>query len=88
MTVSLAAAWAAVTVVRPLWMALAPEPAANPLKTPNPSTNWHLLGPTEMLIYVEPWLAGVLVPALAWVLPWVIAGTWLTYWARARAGDR
>lgn len=41
------------------------EEAANPTRTPNPSkAPWYFLGLQEMLVYFDPWLAGVVLPTL------------------------
>src|SRR5258708_19313925 len=41
------------------------EVPANPTKTPNPSkAPWYFLGLQEMLVYFDPWIAGVLLPTL------------------------
>ncbi len=41
------------------------EEPANPAKTPNPSkAPWYFLGLQEMLVYFDPWLAGVIFPTL------------------------
>jgi len=41
------------------------EGAANPTKTPNPSkAPWYFLGLQEMLVYFDPWIAGVVLPSL------------------------
>ena len=41
------------------------EQPANPLNTPNPSkAPWYFLGLQEMLVYFDPWMAGVVLPAL------------------------
>jgi len=41
------------------------EEAANPTKTPNPSkAPWYFLGLQEMLVYFDPWIAGVVLPSL------------------------
>ena len=56
------------TVVMVIWsIALqAPlEEAANPALAPNPSkAPWYFLGLQEMLVYFDPWLAGVVLPGL------------------------
>ena len=57
-----------VTVVLVFWgMALqAPlEEPASAVKTPNPSkAPWYFLGLQEMLVYFDPWLAGVVLPSI------------------------
>jgi hypothetical protein len=41
------------------------ENPANPTKTPNPSkAPWYFLGLQEMLVYFDPWMAGVVLPSL------------------------
>jgi hypothetical protein len=41
------------------------EEPANPTKTPNPSkAPWYFLGLQEMLVYFDPWIAGVILPSL------------------------
>lgn len=41
------------------------EEPANPVETPNPSkAPWYFLGLQEMLVYYDPWLAGVVLPSL------------------------
>lgn len=41
------------------------EEPANPVETPNPSkAPWYFLGLQEMLVYYDPWLAGVLFPTM------------------------
>ena len=47
-----------------VWSILVPAPLeepANPAATPNPSkAPWYFLGLQEMLVYFDPWLAGVI----------------------------
>jgi len=56
------------TIVMVVWsVALrAPlEEAANPTSSPNPAkAPWYFLGLQEMLVYFDPWLAGVVLPTL------------------------
>jgi len=56
------------TVVLIVWAILlkAPlEPPANPTNIPNPSkAPWYFLGLQELLVYFDPWIAGVLLPGL------------------------
>ena len=41
------------------------EEFANPNRTPNPSkAPWYFLGLQEMLVYFDPWMAGVVLPTL------------------------
>lgn len=41
------------------------EAPANPTRTPNPSkAPWYFLGLQEMLVYFDPWIAGVIFPTL------------------------
>ncbi len=41
------------------------EEPANPNRTPNPSkAPWYFLGLQEMLVYFDPWIAGVVLPSL------------------------
>lgn len=41
------------------------EEPANPTSTPNPSkAPWYFLGLQEMLVYFDPWIAGVVLPTL------------------------
>lgn len=52
------------------------EEPANPNRTPNPSkAPWYFLGLQEMLVYFDPWMAGVVLPSLIivglMVLPFV-----------------
>src|SRR5215211_4507513 len=57
-----------VTVVLTLWSITIDAPLeepANPTKTPNPSkAPWYFLGLQEMLVYFDPWMAGVVLPTL------------------------
>ena len=56
------------TVVLVVWSIFLKAPieeAANPSKSPNPSkAPWYFLGLQEMLVYFDPWLAGVVFPSL------------------------
>ena len=58
----------ALTVVLIAWSILIAAPIeepANPSNTPNPSkAPWYFLGLQEMLVYFDPWLAGVVFPGL------------------------
>src|SRR5262249_40007564 len=41
------------------------EPPASPAKAPNPSkAPWYFLGLQEMLVYFDPWMAGVVLPTM------------------------
>ncbi len=41
------------------------EEPANPTDSPNPAkAPWYFLGLQEMLVYYDPWLAGVVLPSL------------------------
>ena len=57
-----------VVVVLTLWASLIDAPLespANPTRTPNPSkAPWYFLGLQEMLVYFDPWNAGVVMPSL------------------------
>ena len=57
----------AVTVVLVIWSLTinAPlEEPANPTRTPNPSkAPWYFLGLQEMLVFFDPWYAGVVLPS-------------------------
>ncbi|HYR27644.1 MAG TPA: hypothetical protein VEU30_04220 [Thermoanaerobaculia bacterium] len=58
----------ALTIVMIVWSVglRAPlEEAANPTSSPNPAkAPWYFLGLQEMLVYFDPWLAGVVLPTL------------------------
>ena len=55
-----------VLVAMTLWSLLVDAPLeepANPARTPNPSkAPWYFLGLQEMLVYFDPWYAGVVLP--------------------------
>src|SRR5512145_1228039 len=57
-----------VLVVLTLWSITIDAPLeepANPTRTPNPSkAPWYFLGLQEMLVYFDPWHAGVVLPTL------------------------
>jgi len=57
-----------VMVVLTFWSFLLDAPLeepANPALTPNPSkAPWYFLGLQEILVYFDPWIAGVLIPTL------------------------
>ncbi len=56
------------TVILVVWAIAVPAPLeepANPGKTPNPSkAPWYFLGLQEMLVYFDPWIAGVVLPSM------------------------
>ena len=58
----------AVTVVLTIWSLTLDAPLeepANPTRTPNPSkAPWYFLGLQEMLVFFDPWYAGVVLPSL------------------------
>ncbi len=58
----------ALTIIMIVWSVglRAPlEEAANPTSSPNPAkAPWYFLGLQEMLVYFDPWLAGVVLPTL------------------------
>jgi hypothetical protein len=48
-----------------IWLQAPLEMAANVANTPNPSkAPWYFLGLQEMLVYYDPWMAGVVLPSL------------------------
>jgi hypothetical protein len=48
-----------------IWLEAPLEEPANPAVAPNPSkAPWYFLGLQEMLVYFDPWIAGVLLPSL------------------------
>jgi hypothetical protein len=56
-----------ITVLLVVWSLLVDAPleeAANPTRTPNPSkAPWYFLGLQEMLVFFDPWHAGVVLPS-------------------------
>jgi len=58
----------ALTAFLIFWAIALPAPleeAANIAKTPNPSkAPWYFLGLQEMLVYYDPWMAGVVLPSM------------------------
>ena len=58
----------ALTAFLIFWAIALPAPleeAASSVKTPNPSkAPWYFLGLQEMLVYYDPWMAGVVLPSL------------------------
>ncbi len=58
----------ALTAFLLMWAILLPAPleeAASSVKTPNPSkAPWYFLGLQEMLVYFDPWYAGVVLPSM------------------------
>ena len=71
------------------------EQPANPANTPNPSkAPWYFLGLQEMLVYFDPWLAGVVLPSLIIVglicIPYIdknLEGQRLLHVQRAEGGS-
>src|SRR3989338_5988501 len=59
----IALAYGAMLVIWSLWLKAPLEEPANPTVSPNPSkAPWYFLGLQEMLVYFDPWIAGVLLP--------------------------
>lgn len=59
----MALAYAIVLVVWSIFLKAPLEEPANPTVSPNPSkAPWYFLGLQEMLVYFDPWIAGVLLP--------------------------
>jgi hypothetical protein len=57
--------WTIFLIVWSIFLKAPIEEPANPAKTPNPSkAPWYFLGLQEMLVYFDPWIAGVLLPGL------------------------
>src|SRR5438876_11826702 len=57
--------WTIFLIVSSIFLKAPIEQPANPSKTPNPSkAPWYFLGLQEMLVYFDPWIAGVLLPGL------------------------
>ncbi len=58
----------ALTAFLIVWAICLPAPleeAASSVKTPNPSkAPWYFLGLQEMLVYYDPWMAGVVLPSM------------------------
>jgi cytochrome b/b6/petD-like protein len=56
------------TIALIVWSLLVDAPLeepSDPTKTPNPSkAPWYFLGLQEMLVYFDPWMAGVVLPSL------------------------
>lgn len=68
--------WLAFLMAVSIWIPAPLEEHAEPSVTPNPSkAPWYFLGLQEMLVYFDPWIAGVLLPGLIiiglCVLPYV-----------------
>jgi len=58
----------AIMIVLTVWSIVLDAPLeepANPSRTPNPSkAPWYFLGLQEMLVYFDPWIAGVVLPTI------------------------
>ncbi len=58
-------ALSAVLIFWAMWLQAPLEEPASVAKTPNPSkAPWYFLGLQEMLVYYDPWMAGVVLPSL------------------------
>ncbi len=58
-------ALSAVLIFWAIWLQAPLEEPASAVKTPNPSkAPWYFLGLQEMLVYYDPWMAGVVLPSL------------------------
>src|SRR4029078_4022298 len=56
---------AALLIFWAMWLQAPLEEPASSVKTPNPSkAPWYFLGLQEMLVYYDPWMAGVVLPSL------------------------
>jgi hypothetical protein len=57
-----------ITIILVVWAVSLPAPLEQPAsgtKTPNPSkAPWYFLGLQEMLVYYDPWIAGVVLPTM------------------------
>lgn len=57
--------WTILLIVWSILIRAPLEPPANPNMAPNPAkAPWYFLGLQELLIYFDPWIAGVLIPLL------------------------
>src|SRR3990170_2867525 len=58
-------ALSAVLIFWAIWLQAPLEEPASSVKTPNPSkAPWYFLGLQEMLVYYDPWMAGLVLPSL------------------------
>jgi hypothetical protein len=58
-------ALSAVLIFWAIWLQAPLEEPASAVKTPNPSkAPWYFLGLQEMLVYYDPWMAGVVLPSM------------------------
>jgi len=84
----LVAAWGSARVLYNTSFDAPLEAPANPNTTPNPShTPPDELRRQEILVYLDPWLAGVALPMAILFIPVLLAETWSVY-ALSRAGVR